>query len=62
MAKAKFIFRWKEENIEVTLSKAETEAEVWAWAEVWLRGATETPQQGKEHVHKYGEAIPYKKG
>lgn len=58
--KAKYIFRWKDGNIEVWPSKAPTREEVWLWAETNLRGATETLAQGKRNVHQNGEVIELK--
>jgi hypothetical protein len=56
----RYIFRWKENGIEVTRSKADTPEAVWAWSEINLRGASETPAQGYRTVHKLGEVIEVK--
>ena len=51
-----YIFRWKENLIEVTPSIRDSPEEVWKWAKKWLRGASE---KDSRTVVKYGEVIPY---
>lgn len=58
--KKQYIFRWKDENIEVTPSRRDTPEEVWEWAEIALRGCTESALQARRNVHKYGEVVEFR--
>jgi hypothetical protein len=54
----RFIFRWKDGNIEVLPSAAETKAECWAWAYKWLRSAGEEDEaKVRKDLHENGEVV-----
>ncbi len=60
MNRKRYIFRWKDVDgrpIEVTPSEGDSPEAVWAWATKYLRGATETPEQGRRNVRVNGEVI-----
>ena len=57
MKRRTYIFLWRDEGIEVRPSRGNTPEDVWAWAEINLRGARETPAQGKANVHNWGEVV-----
>lgn len=57
MKKISYIFRWTDGGIEVRPPRHDTPEQVWDWAEIFLRGATETAAEGKASVHKFGEVV-----
>ena len=52
-----YIFRWKEDGIEVIPSKAGTPEEVWEFAERNLYPAQISRAEGKRIVHRFGEVV-----
>jgi hypothetical protein len=54
-----WVFRWKENSIEVPRSRAMDKSTVWQFAIENLRPAGTSKEEGEKFVREYGEVVKY---